>query len=242
MSKAIGDFPTIPPQNLDCRNNADAIADVPRILSANCVMNAVHATGSSAISATQTAPHSMISPSGNYGHDHSGGVWGRPFVRSIATMNLGASEFYSSNFIGGHEVFRAHFTDVPSDTSDTSSAGEGYIYVPPCDELKGAYNVLDLFLVVSLRDHNDVFAADSIELMVTNKTTGDSVSFSESGVSTNPTNVIFISDADSERLNFQQGQFNRISFQFTWNSDISGGLDRSISARVLEFSCGVMQN
>lgn len=237
MTKAIGDFPTLPPQNIDCRNNADAIADVPRILSSNALINSVHTTGNPDLGDGQTAPVTMISPSGNYGHDHSGGVWGRPFRRSVCTMSFDNSETYGGDFIGGGFISNAYFAAVSPNTTVDAYCGEFNIFVPPCDPLAGAYNLLGVHAAISGKEQGSVFSADTITLRIHNRTTGDRITLDAlSGFGTDPTTKMTYSDDDAQRLSMEQGMMNKIALEAFFHADAGGGLTRTIQIRVSEIS------
>lgn len=237
MTKAIGDFPTLPPQNLDCRNNADAIAEVPRILSSNALVNSVHTTGNSDLGDGQRAPITMISPSNGYGHDHSGGVWGRPFRRSVCTMSFDNSDLYSPNFLGGGYRSAINFNSVSPDTTVDGGCGEFKLYVPPCDPLNGAYNLLGVQAGISGRFQTNVFSADTVTLEIKNTTTGDSVTLDAlDGYSSSSTTYFTHSNSDSQRLNMAQGALNSIQLKAYFHADAGGGLTRTIQVRISEIS------
>lgn len=114
-----------------------------------------------------------LNPSGELGHDHSGGDFGPPLFRSICTVHSDGGETYSSNVAGVTEpnvlVLLQFFEALALGKvgARSSPVHEFHPWVPPCVPLTGAYQNLSVCAVLTSDGALD--AADSVWLRITNE-------------------------------------------------------------------------
>lgn len=138
------------------QSEAPGLADIPQALAGNSATLKGHIAGGAAVvDVVNPAP---LNPSGDLGHDHSGGSYGRAHYKSIATISFDdSSTFNSSKFAWDTNpgaIGSANWADSgdyirplrlepesgqPGDTTYTTGKGEFQIWVPPCDLKRGAY-------------------------------------------------------------------------------------------------------
>lgn len=155
MSTIHARWPTNPTSYKRCRNGEVAYSDVMAVPAANAAtinawVNGINGYGS------------PLNPSGEYGHDHSGGHFGRPIWRSVASLSLHGPQ-------GDPDLYypeRFSFYQVPNEAGGVVSTAEfspTAIWVPPCDPVSGAYAKLGItarFNIVS----TNLSASDSIQM------------------------------------------------------------------------------
>ena len=122
------------------------LADIPAQLGANAATMAGHATGGAVVAdVSNPAP---VNPSGDRGHDHSGGYFGRPLFRSVASLCLDTHTAYSSNVLGQTDT-TAYYLGVEAAGDGVTSWSDRHVifdlWVPPCPP-GGAYEDLGLFV------------------------------------------------------------------------------------------------
>lgn len=141
------------------QNEEIGFADLPQTIAGNAATMKGHVAGGSVVvDAPNPAP---LNPSGDYGHDHSGGSMGRPFYKSIATISFDDLGVYNQSKWSGSSGDTApdllniaadansnNFNQPlrlepeagqPGETTYTEGKGEFQIWVPPCDLQRGAY-------------------------------------------------------------------------------------------------------
>ncbi len=112
-----------------------------------------------------------LNPSGELGHDHSGGYFGAPLYRSIASWHFNTGEHYDSNS-NGH----VHYIKLLTSSGNASTDTEGSpwsitFWCPPCptgEAAPGAYVDPGVVLVLDY-DHttgtNDMKSDDTVEII-----------------------------------------------------------------------------
>lgn len=92
-----------------------------------------HTMGGAHIGSDATPNPAPLNPSNEPGHDHSGGIFGRPLFRSVATFSWDDGRSYSSNIDQGVHLGS---TVIPTDADGVRTDGfarEFMVWVPPCE-------------------------------------------------------------------------------------------------------------
>lgn len=148
-TRSIGPWPPTPLDLVRAQSSADALADIPRDLSAGSAALFGHLVGGDLIGpALENTPNPapVMPGQSTRGHDHSGGIAGRPFGRTIWGMH--ADHDYDGNFTNNA---RTHFFQLNA-VFDAFEANTYYIQthsvpVPGCDPgPNGAYTLLGVML------------------------------------------------------------------------------------------------
>lgn len=137
--------------------------------SANLATLYGHINGGATVGGTPNpAP---INPSGDYGHDHSGGDFGRPFFRSVLAVTMDGTSAVAGVMARG----AGNYLTLPEDEdSRVTSSGLHEIpcLVPPCDPVHGAYVRLGISLRVRLQS-TALIAGDALTLRVWSQWSGE---------------------------------------------------------------------
>lgn len=242
MTKAIGGWPLLSPQTRHTWANRDAIADVARQLAANALQMYGHVQGGDLLAENTPAPASMQNPgAGVLGHDHSGGLWGRPLYRDIATFcgdnhdNLGSVETNSSPWV---------FTAVSLPAAEESQVffADFAVWVPGCQPGRdvGAYNSLAWNAKVWISVATNVVTADELHVVLQNKHPG--ATNEQQLEIANPAAATFrVNASDDERLTVVPGEWNRLRLGIDYNPSGSGSA-RSLTLVVQDLQLGVFDD
>jgi len=185
-------WPPMPLNKKQTQSEEIGFADLPQRMSGNASTMAAHVVGGDVIAnAENPCPKN---PSGDYGHDHSGGYMGRPVFKSIATISFDDGSFFNTskygydggsapNRIGSAELHNSNLyinpvrlesePGQPGDTNGTTDSREFILWVPPCDLSRGAYlncgfNVTIAYTPVSFLTTVPITAADEIRIRLIN--------------------------------------------------------------------------
>lgn len=174
MTLAKTSYPPRMLSQLQTRSQQPCVAELGLQLGANLTTHKGHASGGALIG-TDANP-APVNPSGDIGHDHSGGEFGRPFFVSIATLDLaggiGASDD-SVNVITGPSTTRVVHAAVAADIPTVVMGGVLRLWCPPCDKAisTGAYAALAAMARIDL-EITALRAADVITLQLRQGTPG----------------------------------------------------------------------
>lgn len=241
MTRTIGVFP---PTHLSIergQNGAPALADVPRALAGNAASVKGLLSGGSTVGSANAAPNpSPRNFSGDYGHDHSGGYFGRPLFRSVATVWLSPID---ADSVAGMTMLEASTnTGAAGATTRTVAAGPT-VWIPPCDPNDGAYR--DLAVVVRLEIiSTSLEPGDVLTVTIINNTANRRGRNSEATLvilGEDSTGVKVAESGVSSRLRCVPGMLNELSFRFTADRDGTAG-SRSAIFRVLDLELGVYES
>jgi hypothetical protein len=116
---------------------------------ANLATHEGHIRGGATVGGVENS--APLNPSGDYGHDHSGGEFGRPFFRSICTATGGNGATYNNTQIVNGFPNYLTLDDEAGGVTTVGRNHDVYVAVPPCDPAKGAYRSLGLFVAVHLQ-------------------------------------------------------------------------------------------
>lgn len=149
-------WPPMPLSRKATQSEAPGLADIPQALAGNSATLKGHIAGGAAV--VDVGNPAPVNPSGDLGHDHSGGSYGRAQYKSIATISFDDSSFWNNSkwtsdadadrignaqYATGNDYIRPLRLEPesgqPGDTTYTTGKGEFQIWVPPCDLKRGAY-------------------------------------------------------------------------------------------------------
>lgn len=191
-----------------------------------------------------------LNPSGDRGHDHSGGEFGRPLFRTVATMTFDDGRTFNSSAMepGYRAPGAIYVPDAADGLTNASRRIARHIWVPPCDPVEGAYVSLGVAVALygSGLTHLDVSSVPIVgdvatlrvwravagafvvaELDVTSPAVAGQKYVASSGVST--------------RLQMRPGAWNEIVFELEL-ARTTGGSTRGMDAWLLEAELGVYES
>jgi len=129
---------------------------------ANLATHEGHIRGGATVGGVENS--APLNPSGDYGHDHSGGDFGRPFFRSVFTATLANGQWYSSAIKTGDPNNAQVDNGAGGTTTLSRRTIDVYAAIPPCDPGKGAYRSLGLYATFGMPDTSlvstDVLSVD----------------------------------------------------------------------------------
>ncbi len=170
MSLMRGSFPPLPfPMKL-LSSQQPATADIALRLGANTNIQAGHIDGGDQLAGEQNpAPKN---PSGDYGHDHSGGNFGVPQFRTVAALPL-ASVFDSSGtgMLASPAAVRTEHDNAGASIATRVGNTPLHLWCPPCDPQRdvGAYAVLSVSARVEV-EATSLISGDVVTLVVVQST------------------------------------------------------------------------
>lgn len=159
-----------------------ALATLPARLAADTTLLAGMTVGGATINDT---PNPCVNWQGGFGHDHSGGWYGRPFVKSVGSQHMRGSHGDSADLDSGFLGSSYYDGDVTSLTIGASStAKKNFIadvwqWVPNCDPSpdSGAFVVLKGLGMLDFTV-GTLEAGDTLTVKIRNVTSGHTVSVS----------------------------------------------------------------
>ncbi len=229
-------------------NNEPALADIPAVLGADGAALYGYVGGTDTV-ATNTPNPVAPSPSGQLGHDHSGGRWGRPLFRTIATwagndrqptgtgQPMGGGNLSDST--GPTFVGAGASPDMgPSEAERYYVQGGWNIWVPPGDAtLDAAYGYLGC-IAKFWTFRGNLNAGDTVDFRIKNLHPDATNSVTWSLSTTIPTNQTIESNSD-ERLRVMPGQINILELSILITTDATVGLSRGCDIRLIAIELGV---
>lgn len=178
-------------------------------------------------------------PSGDFGHDHSGGDFGRPFFRSVCTVTCDNGNVSGGTAIaeGGAAVYLTIANGADSEET-ISNTHEIPFWCPPCDPVSGAYLDLGLYARVQLRT-TALLAGDTLTLRVWVQTSDDTPQVTTYTLSApNSTGTKDVSSGSTTRLRCAPGRVNLLHLQAAVDRT-TGGSSRGAQLYVRELELGV---
>jgi hypothetical protein len=223
-----------------CRNNYPAISEFMRSTSGNVATLLGWVYGGGEIYGSDVTNPAPPSPGhGLRGHDHSGGVHGRPLYRSVATVTLmtGAEVAGAANVSSGEDESLIQFASVAASSTSTLPQGDRFVVdVPGCDEGPlGAYSVLGVTVLAYVQVATNVAALDAFKLVIRNETTDHSVTIEDTSVTT--TGLAVLRSAAS--LVMAVGQPNLVHIESASLVTVAGGVSRTLDVALMALELGV---
>jgi hypothetical protein len=170
MSLMRGSFPPLPFPMTKLSSQQPATADIALRLGSNTNMQAGHVDGGQQLASEQNpAPRN---PSGDYGHDHSGGQFGKPLFRSVAVLPL-VPNYDASNFLPGPAAVRHEHGNAGASIATRVGGTPLQVWCPPCDPQRdvGAYAVLSVSARIEV-ETTALISGDTLKLVVIQATPG----------------------------------------------------------------------
>lgn len=242
MTLARGSFPPLPFRTLSCRSQQPAIAEIAARLGGNLTTHVGHVVGGDDVAGTPNpAP---VNPSGDRGHDHSGGDYGRPLFRSVATIDFNGGAFDLVGWTPGPRAHqKTHSATAGGTTTRELHTSTIAVWVPPCDPQPevGAYAWLGVGVSINLTA-TALGASDTAAVLVRNLTRGLPVTEVSVGIggalTSSPAELWAWSDANAERLPASPGRMNVLQVS-TSVTRAAGGSSRGCTLRLDALELGV---
>lgn len=153
MTKLTSRWPPVPLPYARGQTAEPGLADLMSV-DAACLMTLHgHTVGGEMLGNSSDTPNpAPINPAGEYGHDHSGGWFGKALFRTIATTTFDDGATFNSAEIAGGVHYGA--IDVANAAGSENNFGtlprRFFAFVPPCDPVDGAYRELGIHITARL--------------------------------------------------------------------------------------------
>lgn len=148
------------------------LCDTARTLSAN---NAIYEAWINGQGQIVNQPSPVKNPSGSFGHDHSGGIYGRPLFRTVATIDLASTGFTGASLTTNPNLLEIQ-TDADTDANQSLEYSPRWpIWIPPCDPGEtGAYTNCGLAFSY---EQTSTVSGDVVTFTIRNVSAGGSAAF-----------------------------------------------------------------
>lgn len=248
MTIASQRYPPTPVAYRKGQNLEPGVAELMQQSAAMCATLDGHTQGSGA--AAYAAP---VNPSGDLGHDHSGGEHGRPLFRSLATVTFDdGRSFNTSPVLFGKVAIDGWFyvrDSIPESTNKSAHPASVYVWVPPCDPVEGAYLRLGLAVSLWLAPLSPVagisgppIAGDTVTLRVWRRTEDQIRQVALFPITSPATpGARYVESELASRLFVEPGAWNELVFELEMERG-AGGSDRGLNAWLLEAEVGVYES
>lgn len=176
---------------------------------------------------------SPLNPSGEPGHDHSGGMFGRPMFITVGSTTLhgaqgGTGVVYPAKF------YQLYIDNGPGGTTTVDDGPYVPCWIPGCDLISGAYVRLGVRFRINITA-TGLDAADSLEVIA--KINDDQYAFTVS--SPNTTGVRYLGSASTaQTVGTEPGATNNVSLSAKVVR-VAGGANRGCIINVHEIEYGV---
>lgn len=234
-----------PPRLSSVQNEAPGLSEIVRRISGNAATLIGHTTGADRV--VDIGNPAPLNPSGEYGHDHSGGDFGRALLRSITTLGFGHYNEWQSPSVFATDTAVLNFAFPSAAGGVTSIIDSGVVlpfWVPPCQP-GGAYDNLGISCVARV-SAGTANAADSATIRFANAHPGTFVS---DELTSQPTATLTMSAVNavvnthlesgaSTRLRALPGAVNLLSIRVSLIR-AAGGASRGATIHLVELELGV---
>lgn len=238
-TKATSLMPIAPVPRSMTRNNKDALAEIIRTLAGNVATMHGHLNGGATLDADTPNPAPLNPGSGLRGHDHSGGIFGRPLFRSVASWALDTHESYSSNITPQQTPTEFSFEAEADAELNTVTPITLMGWVPGCDPSDGAYQNMALRVLWFVSATSGARAADRLDVRIANDLIPGVVTrLGVTGLNSTGSKIGESASSADERLFVVPGALNplRVSLQLITNATAG---TRQITARLIALEVGV---
>lgn len=241
MTRTIGLFPPAHLGLARVQNGAPGLADIPRTLAGNSATLKGLISGGATVGSANAAPNpTPRNWSGDFGHDHSGGYFGRPLLRSIATVHLGQ---IAASSIAGATLDEVQPPTAGADATTRSLVRGPSVWVPPCDPHCGAYRELGVTIRVEIVS-TSLEAGDVLTVGVIDYTTTARERLARADLvilDRDSTGVRVAESGAGAKLRAIPGALNSIGFLVSISRDGTAG-DRTATVRLLDLELGVFES
>jgi hypothetical protein len=245
--KAIPALRPYPLELAKTKNNALALADIPRRLSAGQAWLYGYLSGKDRLDAATPNPAPRSPMSGRPGHTHSGGMDGRALFRSLGSVPLDPGNVISSTISENGHLGVVGWSSIPiSEVHEYPIVGLGQVpvVVPGCDPDAGAYQDLAIKATFAVRLATNVVAGDELVLKVRNQhPSGYGCELAAvSGFNGSVPSYHTVSSATkgTDTIRTKPGEVNVLTFSFELTTAPSAG-NRTVSVELLELEFGVFE-
>lgn len=244
MTINVSPWPIYPSRLSSVQNEAPGLSEIARRISGNTATMVGHATGADRI--VDIGNPAPLNPSGDRGHDHSGGDFGRALLRTITTWQFGRRDEFTSPGLADDTAFM-HIA-FPADAGGVTSIFDHPItlpfWVPPCQP-GAAYDNLGISAVVRVTSASGT-AGDTITLRITNRHPGVQIA---TVVASSPTATLpsvganavantHLESGATSRMRVLPGAVNVLVTRWSLIRVAGGGL-RAAQIRLVELELGV---
>jgi len=208
------------------QNGKAGYSEVLTVPAANTATMADHVNGLG----TYGAP---LNPSGDVGHDHSGGYFGRPMFISVVSTTLNPN----ITTTGVVQPAKFYLLGAENSAGGTSTLLNGQpvpVWIPPCDPKSGAYVQMAVRFTARVWT-TTLVSSDTVSIIV--KVNDDSHTFSLSNPHVTGVRT-FASSSSSELIATDPGAVNNVSFS-TNVVRAAGGSSRGFGLYLEEIEFGV---
>lgn len=226
-------------QRARTRNNKDALAEIPATLAGNIATLRGVILGGDTLDADTVNPAPLNPGSSQRGHDHSGGLYGAPLFRTIASWNFDDHASITANITANQSPNEFAIEAAASETIYTPTAFLPLmLWVPGCDPgERGAYQGLGVRTVWYIEATSGGSSGDRLKLEVENRRTGTKVTLETSGTTSTGTKITASAD-DGERLHIAPGELNHLIITTIFKASAVAG-SRVLTARLIALELGV---
>lgn len=231
-----------PPAHLEvsqCYNNADALADIISTLAGNAAALKGYIDGGDKIDddTPNTAP---LSPGQSLpGHDHSGGLYGRPLFISLANISLDDFQSYASTYISNAAVSNTCTLGATANQIKAVTLGTFPVWIPGCDPGQyGAYQNLAVAVRCQGTTATNIDSGDVLSVKITNQTADGSRAVVTKTQPTATNFGLYSTSTQSTRLRTVPGRPNLLSVSVEFDTSVVAAT-RVLVVDVLEIELGV---
>lgn len=203
-----------------------------------------HTEGRDYVDADEVTPNpAPRNQHGRFGHDHSGGLYGKPLFRTIASFWVERGDRHSNEWAGqdaSEEAFRfASGLTIPPSGRKVWETRPFFIYPPNCDPGPlGAYNVLGVALGLDVLS-TTLSASDTVTLRFRNlapSLIGSPVEFDMS--TPNAVGDRYIESDGTTRVPMLPGRPNLVTLEIDVET-VASGSTRNITIQLFALEFGV---
>ncbi len=245
--KAIPALRPYPLELAKTKNNALALADIPRRIAAGQAWMYGYLSGKDRLDAATPNPAPRSPMTGRPGHTHSGGMDGRALFRSIASVPLDPGNVVTATISENGHLGVVAWSSIPiSEVHEYPIVGLGQIpiVVPGCDPDAGAYRDLAVKATFAVRLNTNVVSGDEVVLKFRNLHPSgygcDLAAVSGMNGSVPSYKTVASATKGSDTIRAVPGQINVISVSAELTTAPSAG-NRTLSIELLELEFGVFE-
>ena len=240
MSTLTSRWPPVPLPFARGQNEEPGLSELLAQTAANSATLWGHTNGGQLVG--DVANPAPLNPSGDHGHDHSGGDFGKALFRSLLTVTFDDGEVYNPTEIQGG----VNYGVIPvADAADSViNYGQHHrwvaIWVPPCDPLTGAYVDLGVHVAARLQT-TALLAGDTLQLQAWRKRSDTSAANTlVSFTLPNPNSTGDKRAESGSRLSVIPGALNLIYFRVRVERT-TGGAVRGCTLAIKDIEIGVYE-
>lgn len=240
MVLARGSYPPLPYPMLALRSQQPAIAEIAARLGGNLTTHIGHIVGGDVVVGTPNpAP---LNPSGDRGHDHSGGYYGRALHRTVAALDFGGASYDPAGFDAAPSAYRSGHAAVGASTTTVALVSQPiHVWCPPCDPTPGVGAYAQLAVTARFDcESTALISGDAAFLRVVQATNGAPSAVVDVPFDTQPTSTGFYNafSTSTSKLPMAVGRMNTLVLS-TVVTRTGSGSARGVTLRLDSLDLGV---